>query len=106
MKRNATGRSEWRVRNAIKHVHVSKSSPVDCLDSLFHTREVFYSFFLLFLFSVPFLGGAGLYLGANAVAVLESCSVFENGDHGILAVQVCCCVCVFVCVTICVWVRV
>lgn len=29
----------------------------------------------------------GLYLGTNSTALLESCSVFENGDHGILAVQ-------------------
>jgi len=29
----------------------------------------------------------GLYLGGTSVAVLESCSVFENGDHGILVMQ-------------------
>jgi hypothetical protein len=103
MKCNATGSSEWTVRNAMKNVHASKNSPVECVESLFHTRKIFNSFFLFL-----FWGGAGLYLGANAVAVLESCSVFENGDHGILAVQVCCCVfvCVCVCVTMCVRVRV
>jgi len=29
----------------------------------------------------------GLYLGGTSVAVLESCSVYQNGGHGILVMQ-------------------